>query len=296
MKKLISIFCVLLCLVGCDESLETKDHLPGIPLSFTLELEKEVIPFAISRSAATNQEEETSPENSSYKTINYLVFGETGDAVLKSKKSLAGEEDFGIIHDTLTVGKYRVAFIAHSSPEMGIISTKGSVTFKEPSDTFYTLYNLTVSGVQESQHDITLNRVVSRIEFVATDAITSSLKQFDIEITNHPNGFSALTGQGNMTATTKTTHTFQPEEVGTKNFMHSVYSFSPVQSKNTEIILTAIKKDNRVSRTQSITVIPEVNKIIRYTGKLYTFTEANDTFLVTVNNEWGGVQENVLPE
>lgn len=296
MKNLIGIFCMLLCFAGCDEPLEIRTDLPQVPLSFILEMEKEIIPFAVSRSTTSNPDEEIPLETSSCKTINYLVFGETGEAIIKHKKSVAGDDDFGIVYDTLAAGKYRVAFIAHSSPEMGIISSKGSVSFKEPSDTFYALYELIVSGVQESQHDITLNRIVSRIEFVATDTIASSLKQFDIKITNHSNGFSALTGLGNTSTTTTLTHIFQQEEIGVKSSTHSIYSFSPIPAKNTEITLTSLKKDNSISRTQSIQVTPEVNKIIRYTGKLYTFAEANDAFNISINNKWDEIKENILPE
>lgn len=295
-KELFLLHAAFVCAIGCTAPLDEVISPELVPLSFSTDLHKDVMPFGKTRTISGELDSGTIPENAETHTdLAYFVFPETGEKALKYRQYKNTEEDFGVIYDTLAVGTYRIAFLAHSSPKM-TFTQSGQAYFTKMSDSFYSLQTITVSAGKESHHDITLNRVVCRIEFVATDNIPSSLKQFNTEISNYATGINVLSGKGIVSSEAYTlSYRFLPEDAEKPNTSFTFYSFIPETAQTTNVTLNAIKKDESISRSQQIEITPVRNKIIRYTGKLYTFTEANDRFEVSVDNQWEDPIENILP-
>lgn len=298
MKKEWFFVCMaLLCITGCNESLEEATQQILVPLSFSTDLRQEIADFNRTRAVPGELYPGEIPENGETHTdLAYFVFPETGEKALKYRQYKNTEEDFGIVYDTLAAGTYRVAFLAHSSPKM-TFTQSGQAYFSKVSDSFYTMQTITVSTGKESRHDITLDRIVGRIEFKATDEIPADIKQFDAEITNYTTGINIITGKGIVSSEMHTlSRIFLDEDKGKTNTSFAFYTFIPATAQTTNVMIKAVKNDDSVQRAQTLEITPVVNKTIRYTGKLYTFTEANDRFEIAVDNQWDAPEENILPD
>ena len=58
------------------------------------------------------------------------------------------------------------------------------------------MISLTSMLSEITNKDVSLQRIVSRIEFMATDSVSDILKQFDMEIDGISNQLDIATGQG----------------------------------------------------------------------------------------------------
>lgn len=213
---------------------------------FNIQMEKEVISFPSTRSMPENTIPEPSsapskaegdPElNELCSTIEYVVFKEeNGVAVFTKHKQFVYDPsdldaDFGCIYDSLPQGDYTFYFIAHNSP---IATLSESIfSFDEISDTFYKGLALEIGVAEEINESIVLDRIVSRIEFMATDPVTEAIKQFDMEIEGRAIRFDLADGAGIKTEGKETvSHTFTNEEIGIHNKIHSFYTFVPSHEK-----------------------------------------------------------------
>lgn len=317
-KNLFYILAYALCLAGCNDAPSFEEEAaPRTNVSqimFNIQMEKEVISFPSTRSMPENTIPEPSsapskaegdPElNELCSTIEYVVFKEeNGVAVFTKHKQFVYDPsdldaDFGCIYDSLPQGDYTFYFIAHNSP---IATLSESIfSFDEISDTFYKGLALEIGVAEEINESIVLDRIVSRIEFMATDPVTEAIKQFDMEIEGRAIRFDLADGAGIKTEGKETvSHTFTNEEIGIHNKIHSFYTFVPSHEKAISARLSAISQNDEVIRERQVkNIIPEKNKIIRYKGLLYSRSESDDTFQISIydNGKWEEANEVELPD
>ena len=187
-KNVFYILAYALCLAGCNDAPSFEEGVPQIKVSqimFNIQMEKEVISFPQTKSMPDNtipepfapSKAEGNPElNELCSTIEYVVFKEeNGVSVFSKHKQFVYDPsdldaDFGCIYDSLPQGNYTFYFIAHNSP-MATLS-ESIFSFDEISDTFYKGLPLEIGVAEEINESIVLDRIVSRIEFMATDPIT----------------------------------------------------------------------------------------------------------------------------
>lgn len=307
-------------LSGCMAT-ETTDPGAGsekIPVQFNLGLKTEVLPFPTLRSIpdfgipepeAPHGEPDTPPDGDEGSDLSdictrveYLVYraGEA-DKPFKCKQfNLAdADTDFGIVYDSLPAGPYRFVFIAHSSAESELAEQMLQVD--EVSDTFYAAQEreIRLSGEGEAT-DIALRRTVCRIECVSTEPVPADLKDFEIRIERYPASLHTGNGLGAKASDIQAfLHAFTAEEAGKLSFTHAFYTFIPPDKGTIDLCLTARNRDGKVVRERKITgVTPLANRIIRYSGRLYTPSASDDTFRLDVyeGGKWESVEEVVLPD
>ena len=298
MKKTIFILCAGLF---CACSHHTVDPIQEEPVEvrFTMSLEAEILPFhprtksfpsaqfpdPSVRSDETEGETETIP----YKYMEYVVFAEGETEPVHSNKLDSNTEDFGIyVYDKLLPGKYHVCFIAHSSESITL--TDDVCTFPEVGDTFFATEPIEVKPGQDITLGIVLHRIVSRVEFVAKDDVPAEVTNFRIVATDIYNQFNVLTGEADATGLTKTiTHTFTPEEkaTGVKN-SHAFYTLVPTDTKIDQVKLTALSNAETIKQREIPEVPIQKNRIIRYTGTLYTPGIQDATFELDIyqDGQW----------
>lgn len=312
--------CLLVCLAGCMKTDLADPSTAGekIPVQFTLDFRPEILPFPALRSipdfsvpepSLPDKNPDTPPAPDGAQDLSelctrleYLVYpaNET-DTPLKHKLFTVDDTDmdFGIVYDSLPATTYRFVFIAHSSEETELSGE--AIRFDEVSDTFYAFEQRTVSlSSTDRTADVSLRRAVCRIEFVATDPVTADLKDFEIRVSRYPAGIHTRTGQGTADTDTQAfLHTFTPEESGKTSCKHSFYTFIPPDSGTLDIQLTACDREGKTTRQRTLTgVTPLPNRIIRYSGRLYTPSTSDDTFRLDVyeGGKWEATDEVELPD
>ncbi len=78
--------------------------------------------------------------------------------------------------------------------------SENAFSFDELSDSFYKGQELQLKEGDETNVDINLQRIVSRIEFKAADKIPEDIVRFELAVSNHPDRLDILTGKGIVSA------------------------------------------------------------------------------------------------
>ena len=158
--------------------------------------------------------------------------------------------------------------------------------FSKVSDTFHLFLTQEVQTGERIIKDITLQRIVGKIEFISTDAVPKNLKSFTINVSNYQNKIDLTTGNGISQNTPYTqTDTFNDSDIGKTNFSHSFFTFIPAPEFMLKAHLSAKNQINEVTREREVNdILPLINHIIRYTGILYTPKESDDTFTLDILN------------
>lgn len=312
-KDLYALACII-CLTGCSspasDEIEIVQNL--FPVQFSVQLQKEVLPFSPTRSMPPNTipEPETPDEESPEKEvgdlcsrIEYVVFNreKPEEPIRHITYKIDSGEDFGIVYDTLPAGNYQVCFLAHSSKEAAF--SENIFSFDEVSDTFYHSGSFITGPNETTSEFISLERIIGRIEFCASDPVPDEIETFELSVENYPERFNIRTGKGiSSSGLYQRVHQFTREEKLQSNTSHSFLSFIP--EGETKISATLISTDvsNNVMRKRTVTnILPIRNKTIRYTGILYTppkTDEPDNTFQLTIgdNGKWEETVENELPD
>ena len=167
------------------------------------------------------------------------------------------DADFSCIYDSLPQGDYKFYFLAHNSKNA--VLSGSTFSFDSISDTFYEMISLNIDVAEITNKDVSLQRIVSRIEFMATDSVSDILKQFDMEIDGISNQLNIATGQGIKIPDKQIlSYTFKNNEIGEVNKVHSFYTFIPPTDNKIAVRLSAIAKNDEPIRERQIdNIIPE---------------------------------------
>lgn len=308
-KALYALACVLY-LTGC--STPEADEIPEVqnlyPVQFCMQLEKETLFFPAVRSMPDNPipEPTVSKADGADKElsdlcsrIEYAVFtNEETPVLVKHRQYTTSDLDFGIVYDSLPKGNYTFCFLAHMSE---VATLSGTIlAFDKVSDSFYSKLEANIEWAEVVNEDITLERIISQIQFKATDTVPGQIKKVDMAISGWPDRLNLFTGKGVInTIEQNLSHLFTPEEIGKEGMTHSFYTYLPPDGEKITVRLSATGKNDELIRTRNIrNITPEANKVIRYSGRLYSLSESDNTFEITIlnNGEWGVPVEEELPE
>ena len=307
-KKEIAAIACLLCFCCCNR---TEKEMPSpdlqeklSPIQFTIDLQKEVLPFPVTKSIPELNIPEPIPQNPDseedpaipdidpdnlYNRIDYIVYKSgVPDILVKHKQFTPQDPDFTIIYDSLPSGNYHICFLAHSDKD---ISVSGQTAlFNKVSDTFHLFLTQEVQAGERIIKDIILQRIVGKIEFIPTDTVPKDLKSFTINVSNYQNKIDLTSGNGISQNTPYTqTDTFNDSDAGKTKITHSFFTFIPAPEFMLKVHLSAQNQINEVTREREVNDIqPLINHIIRYTGILYTPKESDDTFTLDIlnNGKW----------
>lgn len=141
MKKneLVAIACLLCfcCCNGTEKEVPNPDLQEELsPIQFTIDLQKEVLPFPVTKSIPELNIPEPIPQNPDaeedpstpdidpdnlYNRIDYIVY-QSGkpDILVKHKQFTPQDPDFTIIYDSLPSGDYHICFLAHSDKNISV--------------------------------------------------------------------------------------------------------------------------------------------------------------------------------
>lgn len=303
-KELVAIASLLcFCCCGGTEKEVPSPDLPEklSPIQFTIDLQKEVVPFPVTKSIPKldipepvpqdpdAEEDPSTPDidpDNLYNRIDYIVYQSGNpDILVKHKQFTPQDPDFTIIYDSLPSGNYHICFLAHSDKN---ISVSGQTAlFSKVSDTFHLFLTQEVQAGERIIEDITLQRIVGKIEFISTDAVPKDLESFTIDVSNYQNKIDLTTGNGISQDTPYTqTDTFNDSDIGKTKFSHSFFTFVTAPESMLKVHLTAKNRIDEVTREREVNDIqPLANHIIRYTGILYTPKVSDDTFTLDILND-----------
>lgn len=242
----------------------------------------------------------------SFSRIEYAVYDAVEDTLvhhIRFSKEEEASEDFGVfIYDTLKAGDYRICVLTHSVT--GVSLTDNILSFPTLHDTFYGRENIRVHiNTAEEEKEIILKRIVSRVEFVATDPVPDPVNSICLSVSGRYTKVDFSTGKTiEEPVPYKTERVFTEEERGEDVFnTHGFYTFVPSGNnvRLNQVSLTAKDYDNQDVRERVVKNIPVVaNKITRYKGVLYTPGIIDDHFglIFDSDGQWDKPIEENLPD
>lgn len=272
---------------------------------YHIQLDPEVLPIDYTKAMPVNPIPEPTAksepsETGLYNTLEYILYKYGDPKPIRKIQQHIDDEDFGsFVYDSLEAGSYTACFIAHSSPDVSF--NDNTFLFNTMGDIFFIRQPFEVDGKEDKTVDIVLKRIVSRVEFVAIDDVPERVTHFTMNILPIYNQIHLLDGIVNeLSAPTLFAYSFTEEEKqkGVKN-KHLFYTFVPAETTIRQIELTSYSATEDTVRYRKVENIPiGINKLIRYTGTLYTPGTSDLTFDLSIQDggAWEDTTNIVLPK
>ena len=311
---ILSLFLSLLlsCSSVTEELVSLKtEAAPRIPVNFQINLSEEILPLSGTKAMPTltvpeptskageGESSDTDPSTPDIATteycqyLEYIVYKDDSSTPLKRTQFhyQTGDVTNGItasVVDSLLPGNYHFCFLAHS--DRNISFSAQTATFQKVGDTFHHYTTLAIEEGAVVTETFTLKRIVGRIEFVSTDRVAENLASLQINVENYPYAIDLTTGIG-LSSDSDSQYSqedvFTDEQRRQNHQTHSFFSFQPATDEQLLIHLTATDQNGQTTRVrEEITSSPTWNRIIRYTGVLYTPKVSEDAFTIEIEKEW----------
>ena len=214
------------------------------------------------------------------------VLDYVGGTLVQQVHQASTDEDFGTPTLNLDYGSHRVYFVA-SRGEGATLSTDGhNIAWTKPLDTFYKDFQITVTAGTSSAHNVTLERVVTRLRVTVADEIPAGIANITVTPTTWYYGIDYLTGgPAAAQASAPRTIAIPDSKVGTTGQTNvSIYGFSSATEWTTDVSVVARNQTDAVIGTASIEDAPfKANRSTNYTGNL--FINAGG-FALALSGEW----------
>lgn len=220
----------------------------------------------------------------------YLYVGEDlleKGAIFKEKGS------FPSLTERFKEGNYTYIFVAHS--EDTICISDHTLTFEEVPDIFAGKTNFNIPADNNSSTQINLERCIARIEVVSDTSTPDNVKSISIQTTNFLNTLDIKTNYGVKPEDyiTEKNYLFNKEET-TKNPIPTDQLFSTgfntfiLESKEQSshklsLVINITYNDNKTISHTISDIDPIKNKVIRYTGNIFS---ADGSFNFVINDKW----------
>lgn len=306
---ILSVFVYLLCFAACSQSTPEPETIrKKYSVQFHIQPAPEILPFQPTKSIPGGIPPEpgtSTPEGGGDATrlftqIEYIVYDkESSEQIHKKQFTEDGNEDFGtFLYDEFESGSYTICILAHSVEDVSFAGN--TVNFDNVSDAFFATREINIDGSQDQTVEIVLHRIVSRVEFVATDDIPQPAAQLHLQISGLYNTFNFFTGE---TGNTPSEHSLQYSFTATDKLNSSKHKTSfltlvpaGIPASIKEVTLETLDSDNYPLYTQTLKNIPlYVNRTTRYTGTLFPTGLINGTFELSVENNGAWGEEVVYP-
>ena len=194
-------------------------------------------------------------------------------------------EDFGKPVMTLAYGSHHVYFISSRGTSPVLNTEEGTITWSSVRDTFWKDYEVSVVSSSNGNRDVTLDRVVTKLNLAFTDAISADAATINFTPETWYYGLNYKTGEPTA-ATTSQTNTMQVPEgySGRTDVSVSYFSISPSTEWATDVTVNSKDADGNIIGQGIMTAVPmKRNRVTEYSGPLFT---AGGEVTLTLNGTW----------
>ena len=285
-----------MCLNSCVSPSEEKEKNKTLyDVSFSMQLEEEILPFSRSMPEDLPVEPTAEPkENKLFERIEYILYN-CNDKKFSHKVYTddGSNDDFGVyLYDTLEVGSYKLTVLLHSSDNASFSDNKFSS--EDVSDTFYASINFNVSvNMSDEPMDLGFKRFVSLVEFLPADKVPEAGKL----IITAKQYNTIILPKGNIdTPPVSITKEYDFSE-GKADYYF--YTFAPEETDSISIELITLDAKDTPLRHITIPKAPiKRNCITRYKGILFAPAESGVDLELSIENDgkWDEIKDLEIPE
>ena len=195
-----------------------------------------------------------------------------GDELKQQIHQTADEEDFGTPTLNLATGSHHLYFIASRGVLPTLDTIAKTITFATVRDTFYKDLALSVNASSSGSRNITLDRCVTKLRIVISDAIPEGAATISMTPATWYYGINYLTGEPTTaTPSQAISITIPPASIGQTNLEASIFGFSVAEQWTTDIAIACKASDESTLGQATISSAPmRRNRVTEYSGKLFS--------------------------
>lgn len=181
-------------------------------------------------------------------------------------------DDFGTPTLSLSIGTHHIYFVASRGTGATLNTTDHILLFSRVLDTFWKDYEINITaGTSNESRTVSLDRVVTKLKVVFSDAIPTGAATFNIIPTTWYSGLNYQTGEPCAVANSQViTINIPSSEIGVVNEAVSVFGFSSATEWTTDIAINCKAANDDMLGSATITAAPFIrNRISEYNGPLF---------------------------
>lgn len=214
------------------------------------------------------------------------VLDYVGGVLQQQLHQVSTDVDFGAPTLSLGLGTHHIYFVASRGTGATLNTDAHTLTFAKVLDNFWKDYAITITGGTASgSRSISLDRIVTKLKVVFSDAIPTGAATFNITPSVWYYGFDYTTG--NPTAATSSQNivvNVPNASIGVAGESVNIYGFSGTTEWTTDIALNCKTSGGDVLGSATITSAPFVrNRVSEYTGPLFG---DNGSMTLSLNTDW----------
>lgn len=193
--------------------------------------------------------------------------------------------DFGKPSITLAYGSHHVYFVASRGMSPVLNTETGTLTWSSVRDTFWKNYEVTVVSTSNGNRAVTLDRVVTKLSLVFTDAISSDAATINFTPDTWYYGLNYTTGEPTAATTLQTNTMAVPDGYAGRTDVSAAYfSFSPSSEWTTDVTIDSKNSDGNIIGQGLMAAVPlKRNRVTEYSGPLFT---SGGQMSLALNSTW----------
>ncbi len=211
------------------------------------------------------------------------IFDYVDGALVRTAHKVSTDADFSSPSMSLQYGEHTIYFVASRGKTPNVDGT--SITWEQPSDTFWKAVNVTVGSSSSSVVPVTLDRVATKLRVAVTDEVPDGTTHLCVTPDVWWYGLDYTTGAAVDSRTTERVISVPASYIGTTGQLAvNIFGISDSDEWMTSITITAKDADGNTMGTVSLTDVPfERNRATNVSGSLFA---AGTTFSISLNDEW----------
>lgn len=211
------------------------------------------------------------------------VFDFADGVCVQTVHQTPADESFGKPSVKLTHGQHHVYFVASRGESPVVDDAAHTVTWEKPSDTFWTDYEVTVTGTSNGNRAVAIGRVATKMKVTVLDEIPHGCSAIAVKPSVWYYGLDFVTGEAVSQRLQERVVTVPASYVGTSGQLTvSIFGLSPAQEWESDVSVRAMDADGNVMGSASIVHAPFVrNRSTEYSGCLFATPVAHDLSLST---------------
>ena len=219
------------------------------------------------------------------------IFDYMGDECVQTIHQDSGDDDFGEPSLSLVYGAHHIYFVASRGVDPDLNEEDHIIVWSSVRDTFWQDYEVTISRTSDTEHDVTLDRVVSKLKVTVNDRIPEGCAKLIIEPAKWYYGLDYTDGSMDWESNDEISVSIPSNYIGTTgNLSASFFTMSSDDEWTTNLTVTAVNANDVILGTASITAAPFIaNRATAYSGNLFSNMNA---FTISLNDTW--LSEEVL--
>lgn len=219
------------------------------------------------------------------------IFDYMGDECVQTIHQDSGDDDFGEPSLSLVYGAHHIYFVASRGVDPDLNEEDHIIVWSSVRDTFWQDYEVTISRTSDTEHDVTLDRVVSKLKVTVNDRIPEGCAKLIIEPAKWYYGLDYTDGSMAWESNDEISVSIPSNYIETVgNLSASFFTMSSDDEWTTNLTVTAVNSNNVILGTASISNAPFIaNRATAYSGNLFSNMNA---FTISLNDTW--LSEEVL--